>query len=264
MNLITALVGKKNSGKSTIFNKLIKKNDALISDIPNFTRDRQYASCIWKKCNFVFIDTPAIDSEDYCSNYKFNKQCISAIQESHIIFFIIKYTFSISLDKYAKIIHFLQKNKKKFFVIINLNIKTCKNNILKQFYFLGIKKQIFLINCTNTSEVNSLFKLILYPEYQVINSNTQKKIETESIFKNCKNIYVTKENYNKNYFNAPKTIIIGRPNSGKSTLVNSLLNTDRISVSSVAGTTRDNVYVIYKKKKIIYLSIRQEYLKKIS
>nr|WP_041944104.1 GTPase [Wigglesworthia glossinidia] len=263
MNLIIALIGKENSGKSTTFNQLIQKNIALISSIPNFTRDRQYAVCTRKKCNFIFIDTPAIDSGDFFSKkYKFNKQSVLAIQESHIIFFIIKYEFNTTFDNFLQTIHFLKKIKKKFFVIINLSFLKYENEILKKINFLGIQNQVYLINCKKKLEINKLFNLILYPEYFLIKSSTEKN-------KNKKNYdYNTEQNIfdvKKKYFNLPKIIILGRPNSGKSTLMNSLLNAQRASVSNIAGTTRDSLCAMCtRKKKVIYLLTPQEYLKKIN
>lgn len=263
MNLITALIGKKNSGKSTLFNQLVQKNIALISDIPNFTRDRQYADRQWKKCNFIFIDTPAIDSGNtFSKECKFDKQSISAIKEAHIIFFVIKYKFHSTFDRFLQSIHFLKQSKKKFFVIINLNSTKYENEILEKIHFLGIKNQVYLINCKKKSEVNKLFKFILYPEYLLIKADIQENIEKNNFHCETKK-YIF--DITKKYDNFPKIIIVGRPNSGKSTLINSLLNTQRSSVSSISGTTRDSLCAICtRKKKIIYLLILQEYLKKIS
>ncbi|BAC24722.1 b2511 [Wigglesworthia glossinidia endosymbiont of Glossina brevipalpis] len=246
MNLIVSIIGKQNSGKSTLFNKLTKKRRALVSKDPGFTSDRQYLLRIWKKRKFIFIDTPSI----YLINKKskFNNQSIIAIEESHVILLVIRYESYGSLDNHLSIIAFLKRNKKNFFVILNLDDNFNKNyNFTDKIYFLGIDKICYL-NFLKENNFKKIFKNILYPEHLSSFKESNKNNKVSSAIKNLTLNKIEMDKY-------PKIAIIGRPNSGKSTLMNCILRQNRSTVSNSPGTTKDVLYSLYSNKEKTYLFI---------
>lgn len=228
------LVGRPNTGKSTIFNKLIKKRVSIIEDAPGVTRDRIYGTVNYKNYSFNLIDTGGIDLEKNDFNEEIKMQVEIAINESDVIVFVLdgKETLT-SNDLLVR--DMLRKSGKKVICAINkVDNKKVEENVY-DFYTLGFDEYIPV-----SGEHNIGFSKLL-----------------DAITKDFYEIEFEEEHDDKLKF-----CLIGRPNVGKSSLVNALLNEDRVIVSGTAGTTRDAIDTIFTYEKQEYVLIDTAGLRK--
>lgn len=222
-----ALVGKPNVGKSTLFNRLAGKRISIIEDTPGVTRDRIYSLCGYMDYKFHLIDTGGIDLGNEDFNKEIRVQAELAIDEADVIIFIVDGKEELGANDYL-IRDILKKNGKKVIVAINkMDSKNAKDNVYN-FYSLGFEHYIPISAEAN----NGIYNLM---DEVVSNFKDVKDIEYDSdIVKFC---------------------VIGRPNVGKSSLVNALLNEDRSIVSNVSGTTRDAIDTpfVYNKRDFVVI-----------
>ena len=219
MSSIVAIVGRPNVGKSTLFNRLTGTRDAIVDELSGVTRDRNYGKSTWNGVDFSVIDTGGYvqDSDDIFEE-EINKQVILAVEESDIIIFLTDVTTGIhELDR--SVASLLRKSDKKVLLTVN---KVDNNERLlnaAEFYGLGLGDYfpISSINGSGTGELLDALTTVLK------NENTDKQPEL------------------------PRIAIVGRPNVGKSSLVNTLLGLERNIVTPLAGTTRDSIYTRYNK-----------------
>lgn len=210
------LIGKPNVGKSTIFNRLIKEKKAIIMDTPGVTRDRIYGIVNLKEKAFHLIDTGGLTLENGDFNKEILMQGTLAIDEADIVLFVVDATMEISKED-RMIASMLHKANKKVLVLVNKADNKERKNNLYNFYELGFEDIIAV-----SAEHNIGFdRLNEYFE---------------------KNISIGKEKTDERV----KFCFVGRPNVGKSSLVNALLKEERLIVSDVAGTTRDAVDSTFK------------------
>ncbi len=227
------LVGKPNTGKSTIFNRIVGKKVSIIEDVPGVTRDRIYASAVYEDKSFYLIDTGGIDLNNDEFTDEIKMQAEVAIDESDVIVFVVDGKTGLT-NSDLLIRDLLKKSGKKVVVAINkIDNKLTMDNIY-EFYSLGFNDYI---------EVSG--------EHGIGISDL---LDT-----------VTKE-FNENLIDEDesklKFSVIGRPNVGKSSLVNALLNENRVIVSEVAGTTRDAVDTNFKYNNEEYILIDTAGLRK--
>ena len=213
---VVALVGRPNVGKSTIFNRLVGKKVSIIENTPGVTRDRIYASCSYKDFSFNIIDTGGIDMSLENFNDEIKMQASIAIEEADIIVFVVDGKEGLTSNDYAVKDILLRSNKRVIVAINKCDSKESKEHIY-DFYELGFDEYIEV-----SGEQNSGI-------YDLLDSITR-------------DFEVTEEDPD----NRVKFSIIGRPNVGKSSLVNAILNEERVIVSDVAGTTRDAVDTVFK------------------
>ena len=206
-----ALLGRPNVGKSTLFNRLIGTKIAIIEDIPGITRDRIYGVVKFEDYSFNLIDTGGIDISDASFNTQIKAQAEIAIEESDVIVFVVDAKDGLTTNDLV-VKDMLLKSGKKIIVAINkMDSKLAKDNMY-DFYELGFDNYINI-----SSEQNEgIFELLTEITKDF---NTVEEEVDDSI----------------------KFSIIGRPNVGKSSLTNAILNEDRVIVSDVAGTTRDAI-----------------------
>ena len=215
---VVALVGRPNVGKSTIFNKIVGKKISIIEDTPGVTRDRIYGDVVYENYKFHLIDTGGIDLENADFNKEIKMQAELAIDEADVIIFLVDGKEGITTNDLV-VKEMLQKQNKKVIVAINkVDSKESKEH-LYDFYELGFEHYI------NVSGEQNIGISELLDEV----CSEFSEIEDE-----------------EEYENSIKFSIIGRPNVGKSSLVNAILNEDRVIVSDVAGTTRDSVDLPFK------------------
>ena len=208
-----ALVGRPNVGKSTIFNRLVGKKQAIIEDTPGVTRDRIYSLVSYNDHKFHLIDTGGIDLGNEDFNKEIRIQASLAMDEADVIVFIVDGKESLGPNDYL-IKDMLKKSNKKVIVAINkVDSKSASLNIYS-FYELGFDEYIPISAEQNSGIYNLLDKIV-------------------EDFKDVSDI-----EYDESVI---KFSVIGRPNVGKSSLVNALLNEERAIVSNVSGTTRDAV-----------------------
>ena len=208
---VVALLGRPNVGKSTIFNRLVGKRISIIEDTPGITRDRIYGSVEYKDYKFHLIDTGGIDLENSSINDEIKVQAELAIAEADVIVFVVDGKEGLTANDFA-VRDMLVKSSKDVIVAIN---KSDSNKIKEteyEFYELGFSKYFKVSGEHNLGIMELLDEIV----------SEFKPIEEE-------------------YQDIIKFSIIGRPNVGKSSLVNAILNEERVIVSEEAGTTRDAV-----------------------
>ncbi len=205
------LVGRPNTGKSTLFNRIVGKKVAIIEDAPGVTRDRIYSQALYKDIPFYLIDTGGIDLSDGDFNDEIRMQVSIGIDEADTIIFVVDAKEGLTTSDLL-IRDMLKKQNKRVIVAINKVDSNLSNENIYEFYSLGFDDYVN-ISAEHGRGVNELLKLAT-------------------------------ENYEEGYEefdNNIKISVIGRPNVGKSSLVNALLNEERVIVSPVAGTTRDAI-----------------------
>jgi len=211
-----ALVGRPNVGKSTLFNKIVGKQVSIIEDLPGVTRDRIYQEAVYNKKRFYLIDTGGIDAAKMDFNSEIKMQAEIAINEADIVVFIVDGKEGLTRNDFI-VRDILRKSNKKVIVAINkTDVKDAMNNIY-DFYELGFDTYIPISSIHNTGFVELM-------ENITMEFNEHEEVEDTRT----------------------KFCIIGRPNVGKSSLMNALLNEERVVVSNVAGTTRDSIDSVLK------------------
>lgn len=208
---VVALLGRPNVGKSTIFNRLVGKKISIIEDTPGITRDRIYGNVEYNDYKFHLIDTGGIDLENATFNDEIRVQAELAIDEADVIVFVVDAKEGLTANDFA-VRDMLMKGNNKVIVAINKCDSNKINETEYEFYELGFEKYL---------KVSGEHNIGIYDLLEEIVSEFEPILEE--------------------YTNTIKFSIIGRPNVGKSSLVNALLNEDRVIVSSVAGTTRDAI-----------------------
>lgn len=211
-----ALVGRPNVGKSTLFNKIVGRRISIIEDTPGVTRDRIYANASYQGKEFNIVDTGGIDTETLTFNNEIKMQAEIAIKEADVIVFIVDGKEGMTEgDKIVQEI--LRKANKKVIVAINKgDTKEAKENQY-EFYELGFDDYVLISGIHNIGYIDLLDKITEDFKEQMEDQDTRLKFS-----------------------------IIGRPNVGKSSLINALLNEERVVVSNIAGTTRDSIDSILK------------------
>ena len=209
---VVALVGRPNVGKSTIFNRLVGKKISIIEDTPGVTRDRIYGNVNFEGYSFHLIDTGGIDISEMSFNDEIKIQATLAIDEADVIVFIVDGKEGLTANDLV-VKEMLLKSGKPVIVAINkVDSRAAKDNIY-DFYELGFDKYL---------EVSGEQNIGIYDLLDEITKDFPK----------------FEEEYEEGII---KFSVIGRPNVGKSSLVNAILNEDRAIVSNVAGTTRDAI-----------------------
>lgn len=212
-----AIVGRPNVGKSTFFNKVVGKKIAIIEDIPGVTRDRLYQEVTYRNKKFSLIDTGGIDVSDEKFNEEIKIQAEIAINEADVVLFLVDGKEGITHNDIV-IRDILRKSKKRVIVAINkIDTKEAQNN-LYDFYELGFDSYIPISSIHNTGYIELMDTLTME-----FSENDMEEEDTRIKFS-----------------------MIGRPNVGKSSLMNALLNEERVVVSDIAGTTRDAIDTVLK------------------
>lgn len=219
MSRIVAIVGRPNVGKSTLFNRLTDSRDAIVDETSGVTRDRNYGKCSWNGVDFSVIDTGGyVEDSDDIFEEEINKQVRLAIEESDFIIFLVDVTTGIhELDK--SVADLLRKSNKKVCLAVNKVDNNERFLDASEFYNLGLG-DYFALSSINGSGTGELL---------------------DNVVKNLPELAP------EELPELPKIAIVGRPNVGKSSLVNSLLGEDRNIVTPLAGTTRDSIFTRYNK-----------------
>lgn len=219
MSRIVAIVGRPNVGKSTLFNRLTDSREAIVDEVSGVTRDRNYGVSNWNGMDFSVIDTGGyVQNSDDIFEEEINKQVLLAIEESDLILFLVDVTSGIhELD--ISVASMLRRVKKKVLLVVNKVDNGERLLDANEFYNLGLGEYFPLssMNGSGTGELLDEVVKSLPPEESTVLPEL------------------------------PRIAIVGRPNVGKSSLVNSLLGEERNIVTPVAGTTRDSIYTRYNK-----------------
>lgn len=230
---VVALVGRPNVGKSTLFNRLTRTRDALVADFPGLTRDRKYGQANYDGYQFIVIDTGGINGDEEGIDIEMADQSLMAIEEADVVLFMVDARDGLTVADDAIAKH-LRKQNKKTFVVCN-KIDGIDGNIAgSDFYSLALG-EVYGIAAAHGRGVEQLLELTLgplaeqYPEVRV-DPNAEASPDLSH----------TEIDYDKLPL---KLAIIGRPNVGKSTLINRILGEERVVVFDMPGTTRDSIYI---------------------
>lgn len=218
---VIALVGRKNVGKSTLFNRFTHSRDAIVANYPGLTRDRQYGEGKSGTRSFIAIDTGGINGHEEEIDFKMAEQALLAIDESNLVLLLVDAKAGLTPGD-EHIVDYLRKKQKQTFLVVNKIDGLDKDIALADFYSLGIE-DVFGIAASQGRGVSHLLEAVLadFPEQEESQTN--------------KNLGI-------------KIAIAGRPNVGKSTLVNRLLGEERVVVFDQPGTTRDSIYIPYERR----------------
>ncbi|MDR2868712.1 MAG: ribosome biogenesis GTPase Der [Bacteroidales bacterium] len=218
MGNILSLVGRPNVGKSTLFNRLTQSREAIVDAVSGVTRDRNYGKCDWAGYEFSVIDTGGyvVGSEDIFEA-EIRKQAALAIDESDVIVMLVDGREGITpLDQ--EMLHILRRCKKPYYIAVNKIDSPTNYFDYTDFYAMGVK-ELFPVSAVSGSGTGELLDAVV--------------------------AHFTHEEEEEGLENLPKIAIVGKPNVGKSSLINTFLGYERNIVTPISGTTRDAIYTRY-------------------
>jgi len=217
---VIALVGRPNVGKSTLFNRLTRTREALVANFAGLTRDRKYGEAILAETRCIVIDTGGITGFEEGIEEAMAEQSLKAIDEADAVVFLVDAREGLTADD-ERLATELRKKKEKVFLVANKVDGVDANMIIGEFYSLGLG-EVYQISASHGRGVKQLEVDIAQSFPEALPS---EEPEPDGI----------------------RIAVIGRPNVGKSTLVNRLLGEDRVVVYDQPGTTRDSVYIDYER-----------------
>jgi GTPase len=218
MAFTVAIVGRPNVGKSTLFNRLIEQQKAIVDNVSGVTRDRQYASAEWVGHTFDVIDTGGfVEGGDDVFEKEIRKQVRIAIDEANVIIFVVDCMTGITAldDAMANL---LRQAPKPIILMVNKVDNNERALLANEFYAFGFER-VFFVCSVNGSGTGELLDEVVS--------------------------FIPKDNVQEDYGDLPKIAIVGQPNVGKSSMLNALIGQERTIVSDISGTTRDTVHTRY-------------------
>ena len=221
MGRLVAIVGRPNVGKSTLFNRLTQTRSAIVDDTAGTTRDRQYGKVDWCGQEFSIVDTGGwvVNSDDVFES-EINKQVEIAIEEADVILFVVDASNGVT-DLDDKVAQILRRSKKPVILVANKEDKGDARFNIPEFYSLGLGEPVEVSSANGSGTGDLLDKIIAdMPEPKADDQPEE---------------------------NIAKFAIVGRPNAGKSSLINAFIGEERHIVTDIAGTTRDSIYHRYNK-----------------
>jgi GTPase len=227
---VIALVGRPNVGKSTLFNQLTRSRDALVADFSGLTRDRKYGEGRMGPRPFVVIDTGGISGDESGIDSAMAGQSMAAIEESDAVLFLVDAREGLNAADQALARHLRQRNK-AFHLVVNKIDGLNEDVATSDFYSLGVDN-MHAIAAAHGRGVRSMIENVL-AEMPEPDSEEESELRARSI----------------------RVAIVGRPNVGKSTLVNRLLGEERVVVYDQPGTTRDSIYIDFERNEKDYTLI---------
>lgn len=220
MQNLVAIVGRPNVGKSTLFNRLTQTRQAIVTEVSGTTRDRQYGKVNWNGQEFSLVDTGGwvVNSDDVMED-EINKQVRIAIEEADVILFVVDVMNGMT-DLDTGVAQMLRRSGKSVVVVANKSDNFDIGHQAAEFYSLGLGDP-YNVSAVNGSGTGDLLDHIL----TLFSRDNEEEILEE----------------------IPKFAVVGRPNAGKSSIINALIGEERSIVTDIAGTTRDSIYLRYNK-----------------
>ncbi|MDR2550281.1 MAG: ribosome biogenesis GTPase Der [Desulfobulbus sp.] len=226
---LVALIGRPNVGKSTLFNRLTRRRDALVDPTPGVTRDRHYATVRWEDHPFILVDTGGIDDEDDTIVNHIRHQALLAVDEADVIFFLMDGREGLTPSD-IEIVDLLRRTEKRVFYIVNkIDSPEIEDTLLPPFWELGVE-ELWALSGDHGYGLDTLMTGLL------------PHLEKDAPVDNLPD-------------NTVRIAFLGRPNVGKSSLINAIIGQERMVVSEIAGTTRDSVDTLVSRDPYTYLLI---------
>ena len=221
MSVIVAIVGRPNVGKSTLFNRLIKRRDAIVDSVSGVTRDRNYGKSEWNGKDFSVIDTGGyIKGSDDIFEAEIRRQVELAIDEADVILFVVDVEEGITpMD--AEVAKLLRKETKPVLLVVNKVDNAMRENDALEFYNLGLGEYTSISSNSGSGTGDLMDVLVASFPDKPTDENTDDLL--------------------------PRFAVVGRPNAGKSSFINALIGEDRYIVTDIAGTTRDSIDTKYNR-----------------
>ena len=220
---IISIVGRPNVGKSTLFNRLLGEKKAVVSDFPGTTRDRNYAKCVWSGKDFILVDTGGFEINPREKIKELvREQTSTAIKESSVLIFLLDGKEGVNpIDR--EIADLLRKSHKKIIYVVNKIDNSKDESMALPFYELGVER-FFYVSAIHGLGIGDLLDEII--SSFSIDNHIEKDVQKPAI----------------------KIAVVGRPNVGKSSIINSILGKQRFLVSEIPGTTIDSIDISIKAK----------------
>lgn len=220
MGNLVAIVGRPNVGKSTLFNRLTKTRHAIVSDVAGTTRDRQYGKCEWNGQEFSVVDTGGwvVNSDDIFED-AIRDQVKIATEEADLVLFLVDVQTGVT-DLDTDVAQILRKTKMPVILVSNKTDNNDQQYYAADFYRLGLGDPV-CISAISGSGTGDLLDMVLERLPKDVKDDVEENI--------------------------PRFAVVGRPNAGKSSIINAFIGEDRNIVTEIAGTTRDSIYTRYDK-----------------
>lgn len=237
MKPVIALVGRPNVGKSTIFNRLTRSRDALVADFAGLTRDRIYGTVREEGLDFILIDTGGLTDQSDNMAELMRKQAQLAIDEADLVLFVVDGRAGL-MPADHDIAQQLRNQGKPIRLVINKTEGEQRELVAAEFYALGLGEPL-VISATQGRGITAVFSEIrsAVPEAEVVELSEQELVEAEDEIDDI------------------RLAVLGRPNVGKSTLINRLLGEERVVAFDEPGTTRDSIHIPFEKDGVNYTLI---------
>jgi GTP-binding protein len=220
---VIALVGRPNVGKSTLFNRLTRSRDALVANYAGLTRDRKYGEGEFQGKRFMVVDTGGITGQEEGIDSSMAAQSMLAMEEADIVLFLVDCRDGLTPTDEAIAKH-LRESGKSFYLVANKIDGLNPDVALADFYSLGFEA-VYPTTATHGRGVSTLMQTVLAPYPDAEPEGVAEEAQEKSI----------------------RIAVVGRPNVGKSTLVNRMLGEERVVVFDLPGTTRDSIYIDYER-----------------
>ena len=221
MTPVIALVGRPNVGKSTLFNQMTRSRDALVADFPGLTRDRKYGEGDYEGRKFIVIDTGGLTGDEAGIDAEMARQSMQAVEEADIVLFLVDGRAGLTAGD-EMIADHLRRSGKPAHLVVNKTDGQDPDVAAADFYSLGFDAN-FLVAAAHNRGIRSMLEALM-PEPE--NPDEEDRADR---------------------YPGIRIGIVGRPNVGKSTLVNRMLGEERVVVYDMPGTTRDSVYILYER-----------------
>jgi len=242
---VIALVGRPNVGKSTMFNRLTKSRDAIVGDLSGLTRDRQYGEARWQGRSYILVDTGGISGDEHGMDEKMAEQSLLAIEEADVVVFMVDARAGFTAAD-QMIAEHLRKRNKRSLLAANKVDNVDPEMARAEFAPLGMGDAIPVAGAQGRG-VNALLEAAL--------ADFPRDIEEEDLNADVAEGEEPVRIPGPSEKDGIKIAIIGRPNVGKSTLVNRMLGEDRVIVYDEPGTTRDSIYIPFERNEEKYTLI---------
>lgn len=221
MTPVIALVGRPNVGKSTLFNQMTRSRDALVADFPGLTRDRKYGEGTYEEQRFIVIDTGGLTGTEQGLDAEMARHSMQAVEEADIVLFLVDGRAGLTAGDELIADH-LRRSGKPAHLVVNKTDGQDPDIAAADFYSLGFVST-FMVAASHNRGIRSMLELLLPSE--------EDRVEADQADR----------------YPGIRIGIVGRPNVGKSTLVNRMLGEERVIVYDMPGTTRDSVYIPYER-----------------